>query len=428
MCTLEVPSVVSPVILNIVKRPSMRQMIFLAILFSVSLLNSMGPEIGFGATYYVATSGGDINSGTEANPFKSIVNGVSQMSAGDTLIVKEGTYTEDIDNMIPGGTSWRNKTTIRANDGDTVILKPSSSTEAVLRFSLSSQKFIEIDGLILDAVNVQIYGVQIWGSAHHIRLRNMEIKNAPNQGVSILPDGGKWPNNNEIINVEIHGIGPGNSCLQFHGRHGFCHGMYIGSHSNVVENCHLYDNDGFGVQFYPQGDNNSIRGCRVHDNNGTGIGMYWGSGGEIVNNVIWNNNQQGIAVSTTDVLVYHNTVYNNNLDGIRVFETSGVHLVNNISFQNAESNILNQGVGTTLSNNITSNPNFNNPETADFSLNVNSPAIDAGVSVSPVASVDVNGVMRPVGSGFDVGAYEFGGTAPNDDPPDPPTNLQIIQN
>lgn len=48
-------------------------------------------------TYYVQASGGsDSNSGTETNPFKTIQHAVNLVAAGDTVIVRAGTYVETV--------------------------------------------------------------------------------------------------------------------------------------------------------------------------------------------------------------------------------------------------------------------------------------------------------------------------------------------
>jgi hypothetical protein len=78
-------------------------------------------SLGAGKTFYVATSGDDSSPGTEAEPFRTIQHGIDVMGAGDTLYIKEGTYTEGVHN-IPSGTSWSSPTTITAYPGDTVTI------------------------------------------------------------------------------------------------------------------------------------------------------------------------------------------------------------------------------------------------------------------------------------------------------------------
>ena len=62
-------------------------------------------------------------------------------------------------------------------------------------------------------------------------------------------------------------------------------------------------------------------------------------------------------------------------------------------------------------NNICADPLFVNavidPVSGDFHLQPGAPAIDAGANLSPVVSDDLEGVARPQGGGYDVGAYEY---------------------
>ena len=107
--------------------------------------------------------------------------------------------------------------------------------------------------------------------------------------------------------------------------------------------------------------------------------------------------------------VYNNTIANNAGGAIDIISDSpNSILTNNIMFGNA-AGVTNYGAtGTVLSHNLTSDPKFVNPGAFDFSLQAGSPAIDAGGTI-PQVPVDINGVARPQGSAFDIGAYEFKG-------------------
>ena len=62
-------------------------------LFMIMLLLLLS-SLAQAATYYVATTGNDNNSGTQAQPFKTIAKGISTAVSGDTLLLADGTYNE----------------------------------------------------------------------------------------------------------------------------------------------------------------------------------------------------------------------------------------------------------------------------------------------------------------------------------------------
>ena len=137
------------------------------------------------------------------------------------------------------------------------------------------------------------------------------------------------------------------------------------------------------------------------------------------NNVIFRNDI-GIQIaydSPVDTGIYNNTVYANRDAGIFVQQGDRAVITNNIVYQN-NPDVQNTGQNTTLSNNLTGDPHFVNAP-SDLSLRSDSQAIDAGASVGLVAT-DVNGVQRPQGGAFDMGAYEF---AENGGRPAPPGTL-----
>lgn len=64
---------------------------------------------------------------------------------------------------------------------------------------------------------------------------------------------------------------------------------------------------------------------------------------------------------------------------------------------------------------ISADPRFANPAAGDFYLLPGSKAIDGATDAG--LTTDLDGAPRPFGPGFDIGAYEFGGTpAPEPDP------------
>ena len=67
----------------------MRRALYFVVLLAVLTL---GSAAAFGATYYVATTGNDSWPGSEAEPWATLQKAVDTIAAGDTAIVKPGTY------------------------------------------------------------------------------------------------------------------------------------------------------------------------------------------------------------------------------------------------------------------------------------------------------------------------------------------------
>ena len=67
---------------------------------SIKTLNDNPPSNG--NTYYVATTGNDSNLGTEASPLRTIQKAADTVSAGDTVLIKAGTYYEQVYIKVSG--------------------------------------------------------------------------------------------------------------------------------------------------------------------------------------------------------------------------------------------------------------------------------------------------------------------------------------
>ena len=219
------------------------------------------------------------------------------------------------------------------------------------------------------------------------------------------------------------------------------HGWYMAAPNSLIENCDIYDNAGYGIQIYSSGgvdnaDNTIIRNNRIHDNRGDGgVTLNHSANIQFYNNLVYNN-ANGVAVSYGNPIntqIYNNTIYNHLGEGIGIGAgSSGTLIRNNILFQNAPA-INNSGTNTTFSNNLCSssgtgcsvigNPLFVNAAANDFHLTASSPAVNAGTTISTVIT-DFDGVTRPQGAAYDIGAYEYasGGTG-DTTPPSTPGSL-----
>ncbi len=405
---------------------TVRPLALSAIMFTVLLTGGvLSPRAATAATYYVATTGNDANSGTQAQPFRTIAKGLTVLRTGDTLYLRGGTYAENIDNnnqTIPSGTSWSNAVTLAAYPGETVTLQPGGGGN-VLNLAMShSAQYIIFDGLILDAVNTY-GGINMQGSnTHHIRLQNGEVKNAHGLGSAcslgppeVCPggqgiSGGYGAAYIEFINLKVHD----------NGLNRLDHGFYIAIPHALIDGCDIYNNSGYGIQVYESAcstydcaNNTTIRNSRIHDNRGDGgVTLNHGSNILFYNNLVYNNLYGGITSicygSPSNTQIYNNTFYGNGRAAIDICTgVTNTQIKANIIFNNSGT-INDNGAGTVATNNLTTNPQFVNAAANDFRLQATSSAIDAGVAIS-VVTTDYSGISRPQGCCYDIGAYEYQG-------------------
>ena len=385
----------------------------------------------FAATYYVAQTpnASDSNTGTLEQPFLTINKGVSVLAAGDTLFVRTGIYAESLIHNIPAGTAWTNPVKVAAFPGESVTIRPSVGTNDnfVFEFGDVNQQYIIIDGFIIDGVNLRLTDagtgavvaaacVKIW--QHHIRFNNVEIKGCPSYGFWVTPSlGTNNPgSDNELVNSKIHDTGVTQDT----------HAIYFLGPRNILERTEIYNNPGGGIAVQNFVDDiahdNVLRYNLFRDNGYTtdyahAIYVAVGNRTLIHNNIVRSQvgsisfPGHGITVDglTNFTKVYNNTVYGN--QGVGIYILAGalnVEVKNNISFSNGI-DITNNQTGTTLSNNLTTDPSFMNAAAADFHLQPTSPAINTGVNLAPTVVNDFDGVSRPQPPGglWDIGAYEF---------------------
>jgi hypothetical protein len=417
----------------------MKTIFILVILFS---LNTSA------ATYYVSKSGNNINPGTQASPFQTIVKGISVLKAGDTLLIRGGVYPESIntnDFDFPSGTSWTNAINISAYPNEIVTMN--GGGEAILNFGAAGDSYIIFDRISFDAINASLTAISLNQGTHHVRFQNCEIKNAGRSGVYI-----NWGNNNglpsnynEFIDCDIHNNGrqyyPTGALTQPPG-YGAGHGLYITSQYNILRGNRIHHNGNFGVHVYfgdsskpPNG--NIIESNRIY-NNGNDITRYGGPccGGVILstgsnniarNNLIYDNPVIGIEVwgsPGTNQQVYNNTIYRNGGIGLQVAYGGTHSAINNILYLNPTSIKIYSPAILNQSNNLTTDPGFEDAANGIFTLRSTSAARDKGVTLSGFNN-DFSGVLRPQGAAWDIGAYEFVAGTPAGTIPKPPTNLRV---
>jgi parallel beta-helix repeat protein len=331
-------------------------------IFAGSILSATGSKA---ATYYVATDGNSTNPGSEAQPFRTIRQGISVLKAGDTLYIKSGTYNEPIDSntmTVPAGTSWDDTVTIAANPGDTVTLQPTDQGE-VLNLANPSIRYLVIQGLKLDGINLANTsstvgnGISLYGVSY-VRVIDCEVFNAPGNGIFTSPGSGA-ADYNQFIHLNVHDNGYTNNLFQ-----GVGHGIYMTTDSNLIEDSEIHDNYGYGVHIFTHARRPSMNTVSNNDvyNNGrgpyaaavtpVGILLSSGDGNAAYNNTVWGNLSNGIEIGydASESKVYNNTVHDNGGYGIIVTNATNTDIRDNILYSNVGT-IYDAGTATVLSNN-----------------------------------------------------------------------------
>lgn len=342
--------------------------IFLLSLF-VPFFEWTGSVLAQGATYYVAKTGSNnytcTQAQSESTPKVTIAEGLACLAAGDTLIIKDGTYAEYINyHQLPSGTSNTNRTMIKAQNALRAILKPTTGVPKVGHIIwLSGNSWITFDGLKVDGSLIRSSdnsnGIYAQKNRSVIPV-GIIIKNSEITGARMSCIG--------IQNVEIAGWLVANNKLHNCGLDNHDHGLYLGGSNHIVEHNEIYDNAGHGIHLYNRAignSNNIIRYNYVHGNGSRGILIGSGSNNIAENNVLQNNGRRsgdgGITIGfhvTDNNQVYDNTIYANsgNCIVIRTGRTTNSKVNNNVCWQNGSDTVRDQGTGSSITNTRVTNP------------------------------------------------------------------------
>lgn len=428
------------------------------VLYIVFTLLALASPAWAGRTFYVepAPTGNDsrtvTQAQTESTPWATLTHCIGAATTpGDTCLVKNGTYTLNGANTINWtGTSsapitYKNypghTPVLRSDNRDTpsyqmFIFQP-SPYPAVGNPGGPSPSFFVIEGF---EIKDFYYAVKInW--AHDIIIRNNIIHHSGAEGIQ-----------------------------------GYGYNLTI-DRNTFYHNAYVYTPPYFGYDLYLTGQNISVTNNVMSDASGFCMqldggadpmrpsDLFAGFSGRFSNNTcafsqaragltIWGGGNEccgPVHDLTVDNNIFLNPCYNDalcsdaNAGAIRFYNiapTTPVHIYNNLYYNNAAGCpacpfILNQGCGancyTTSGNIIGTDPNLyggtpSTPSTPpNYHLTSGSAAArDAGLNLaSQGITVDRDGVSRPQGSGYDIGAYEYDVGGADTTPPAAPSNFVV---
>jgi hypothetical protein len=244
----------------------------------------------------------------------------------------------------------------------------------------------------------------------NFEVKNCKVHDTPSIGIG-MADG---TTNGSIHNNEVYNAGEG---------------IYIDTREHDADSVSIYNNlvhnnDSAGIELGSETGTSRITNCNVYNNivwgNQTGFSAANYEGGPTLSNFYLTNNTfyNSRDVGSRDILIqnpaskYSNSVIRNNIimesDANKIllqyddYANGGITIDHNL-FYEVGGYASNNKFGT---NYIQANPQFVNL-TSNFQLQTGSPAIDAGSS-SNAPGMDYTGAARPQGTGYDIGAYEFG--------------------
>ncbi|NQE55065.1 hypothetical protein C5S29_15930 [ANME-1 cluster archaeon GoMg3.2] len=276
--------------------------------------------------------------------YATIQGAVDNAAAGDTIIVRDGTYLESV--------KVNKRLTIRSENGpaNTIVESPEGVNDHVLTVTADH---VHINGLTVknatgknEAEQYNYAGLYI--SAHHCDITdNMAINNAYG---FFLSESSK---NRLINNVASDHIGDGiyvtnsnyntisNNTVKLNRRYGI---RLYSSHNNTVCNNDV-SNNGYGIRLSGS-HNNTIGKNNVQLNTYDGIFLFYSNDNSFVDNTANQNNQYGFFINAS----YNNTLINN-VANANNYDGFGLELVNNHILINNRVNSNNKsGISLTSSN------------------------------------------------------------------------------
>lgn len=366
-------------------------------LFLIFLASPVGA-----ATYYVATTGSDSNNGSSdlpwRNPQKCVAAG-SPLVAGDTCLVRSGTYTYSSGSAVlvasgstsPQGTS-SNPITIKSEVlGGAIISIPTNLTVSSGRGFVIARNYYTIEGFQFTGgastdPNISITGVLNTGLGlvlrrnyfHNIGKTMCTNSNFSTSAISLQTQGNILIEYNYFYNIGRRRNGEA-GCSTSHFQHD--HGVYSQVIPNVTVRHNLFRDVimGYPLHFYKSGGAAlSHVNPRIYNNTFVGkspTGLPAGQlifcntvSGGIVRNNIFSDTPSGYGI--------------NYCSGTVAVSTTITHNLSDTTQANIQNPTSKPASGITYNNNtLNTSPGFTNAGSADFTLASGSAAINAGVNV-----------------------------------------------
>ena len=374
---------------------------------STESLTVAGVVITLSHTYYVAVGGSDNNNGSFSAPWATISKAARSVKAGDTVIVEDGTYPEQV-NINIGGADESSRITFRSQHkwGAHISGVNNGTATNPTNTMTVSASYVTIQNFEITGWDYTGYGIKEQNPAHHINVIGNNIHSMGLGATACVRGGGIGAVNytlvqdNHMWDISIYPRG--------RVRCNYQHGIYVlGGDGGTIINNTIYEIwEGIGIQF----DGSRYNNWTVADNTifnvaynsgGDGGAMYFNCDGSSsrgpgpCDNNIWRNN---IFDNTYRYCWFVTSISGGVLGPNNVYDHNLTHSCGQSYFQAG---------GAT--NQITADPlfiNYQDDGSGDYHLQSASPARNGG-SNSSCPAKDQDGVTRPQENVCDIGIYEY---------------------
>lgn len=408
----------------------------------------------YSAQYVVSPSGNDLAAGTAAAPWKTLQHAAEEVGPGDFVTVKPGNYAG-----FHLETSGAEGSPITFFGEPGVLVNQPNPIRTDHGINLENASWVVVDGFaVTGMIQAGIRSVGFDGDkfASHVTIRNSHAYN-----------NGKWGILTGFVNdLLIETNETSRSVIE--------HGIYVSNSGDrpIIRNNRSWGNNANGIHINGDIDvggdgiisNALVSGNIIYDNGengGSGINMDGVQDSRIENNLLYNNHHSGISLyqinggePSTGNVVVNNTVYMAS-DGLWALNiqngSTGNTVRNNILVSQSSSrgaidisssslagftSDYNAVISRFTTNGGSSNQTLSQWQSSTNQDSHSAVATAAQLFVNPVAGtgadyhllasataainkgtnqfaplVDLEGLARPVGALFDIGAYEWRHTA-----------------
>ena len=398
----------------------------------------------FSSTYYVSNSGSDSYNGESVDSaFSSLQHAADIVTAGDSVLVLPGDY-QGFDLRGVDGTP-ANPIVFKASDDSVRITDNNPRTNDGI--NLEGPDWVVIDGFTV--IGVPRNGIRLV-TAEHITIKNNTCLNNSRGIFTGFVEYVVIEDNLCAYSWDEHGIYHSNSGDHPIIRYNICHhNNSCGIHMNgdlemggdglitdaIVEGNIVYENGnagGSGINCSGVADSEIFNNL-LYQNHASGISLYKGGSAQgsyntkVYNNTIINASDSRWCVNIGDSTTTADTLYNNILINLHSWHGSiavdeflldefysDYNIVIDAMSSDGDASAISlsewQALGFDTHSILADSMHhiFVDWQNGNYRLLPTSQAVDSGTSiVSAVVIDDLDGISRPFGNEYDIGAYEY---------------------